>query len=77
MKQSKPTASSALLTLLLVTLATACTTQTAYYTGQEWQRQQCLKLPDLAERQRCEKSTAMGYDQYKAEAEAVKNKPAP
>jgi hypothetical protein len=62
---------------LLGALAAACTTQSAYQTGQEWQRQQCLKLPDLAERQRCEKSTSMGYDKYRAEAEAVKSKPAP
>jgi hypothetical protein len=58
----------------------ACTTQMAYNTGQEWQKEQCRKLPDLAERQRCEKSNAMTYDKYKAEAEAAssgRGKPSP
>jgi hypothetical protein len=61
-------------------LGTACTSQTAYYTTQELQKEQCRKLLDMAERQRCEKSATMGYDQYKAETDAVKRtpgKPAP
>jgi hypothetical protein len=66
-----------LLAAALALLATACTTQTAYYTGQELQKEQCRKLPDMAERQRCEKSLSMSYDKYKAEAEAVQRKPAP
>jgi hypothetical protein len=51
--------------------------QTAYDSGQEWQKAQCRKLPDMAERQRCEKSAAVSYDQYQTEAQAVKRKPAP
>jgi hypothetical protein len=62
---------------LLLALATACTTQTAYDSGQEWQKAQCRKLPDMAERQRCEKSAALSYDQYQTEAQAVKRKPTP
>jgi hypothetical protein len=55
----------------LALLATACTTQSAYYVTQELQKEQCRKLPDMAERQRCEKSNAMAYDKYKAESEAA------
>ncbi len=58
-------------------LGSGCTTQTAYHVTQEMQKEQCRKLPDLAERQRCEKSAAMAYDKYQAETDAVKRKPAP
>lgn len=65
-------------TLILVAaiLTTACTTQMAYDSSQNWQKQQCLKINDREERMRCEKSTAMSYEKYRAEAEAVR-KPAP
>jgi hypothetical protein len=62
-------------TLTLLALAgvfSACSTQTLYATGQEWQKQECRKLPDMAERARCEKSAATSYERYKAEAEAAK-----
>ena len=53
-------------------LLAACSSQQLYNVGQGWQKQECLKLPDIAERQRCEKSTAMNYDQYRREREAAK-----
>jgi hypothetical protein len=58
------------LTLCLV----ACSTESLYLTAQQWQRQECLKLPDRDERARCEKSTARSFEDYKAEA-AKKSKP--
>jgi len=73
----KPCSRTLMTALLAAACSTACTTQEAYGTGQAWQKQQCLKLPDLSERQRCERSTAMSYEKYKAEAEALKSKPAP
>jgi len=55
-------------------LLAACSSQQLYNVGQGWQKQECLKLPDIAERQRCEKSTALSYERYKAEVEAAKSK---
>jgi phage terminase small subunit len=64
-------------TLLATAAAAGCTTQTAYQTGQEWQRQQCLKLQDRDERQRCEKSNATSYERYREEAEAARHSAPP
>jgi hypothetical protein len=79
MTQANVTA-AALLALCTAACTSACTTQMAYNTGQEWQKEQCRKLLDTAERQRCEKSNAMAYDQYKAASEAAtsgQGKPSP
>lgn len=54
-----------------------CSSQELYSVGQGWQQQECRKLADLAERQRCEKSSAMSYERYKAEVEAAKNPKGP
>ena len=61
--------------LLLAALLPACTTQDFYNTGQAWQKQECLRLKDLDERRRCEKSTAVSYDRYRAEADATRQPP--
>ena len=66
-----------ILTAAAFGLLAACSSQQLYNAGQGWQMQECQKLADPAERQRCEKSTAMSYDKYRAETEALKNKPAP
>ena len=44
----------------------ACSTQTAYLSVMEMRKQECRKLPDLAERARCEKEADRSYDSYKA-----------
>jgi hypothetical protein len=41
-----------------------CSTRAVYQTVQGWQQQECRKLPDAAERQRCLGSTAASYDDY-------------
>ena len=64
-----------LLIASLIATLTACTTQALYVTGQGWQKQECLKLKDLDERRRCEKSTAISYDRYRAVADAAKQPP--
>lgn len=48
-----------------------CTQAELYRTGQGWQQQECRKLKDLSERSRCEKSSALTYEQYRAEADAA------
>jgi hypothetical protein len=52
---------------------TACTSQELYSTGQQWQKQECGKLQDRDERTRCEKSRALSYDRYKAQADAARS----
>jgi len=54
-------------------LLAGCSSQQLYSVGQGWQKQECQKLADMAERQRCEKSSALSYERYKAEAEAAKD----
>ena len=58
----------------LPVLLAACSTEWLYTTAQQWQRQECHKLPDLAERQRCLNSTATSYERYQAEVEAARSR---
>ena len=51
-----------------VITAAGCSSQDLYQVGQGWQQQECRKLPDAAERGRCEKSRALSYEKYRAEA---------
>lgn len=53
--------------LALAALLPACSTQTAYLSVMEMRKQECRKIPDLAERARCEKEADRSYDSYKAE----------
>jgi hypothetical protein len=63
---------AAILALLLsATSLAACSSRTVYQTVQGWQQQECRKLPDAAERQRCLGSTAASYDDYRRAREAV------
>lgn len=57
---------------LILLLLSGCTTQRAYYAGQEWQRNQCNKLVDPNERERCLSKTDMSYEDYKRETDAAK-----
>jgi hypothetical protein len=56
-------------------LLAACSTELAYNIGQQWRKQECIKLPDRDERARCEQSTATSYEKYRAEAEAARKPP--
>jgi hypothetical protein len=49
-----------------------CSSQQLYYAGQAWQQNQCDKMQDAAERNRCMASTKTSYDDYQREAEAAK-----
>ncbi len=61
---------SAVLVALMVALA-GCSSRAVYQTMQGWQQQECRKLPDAAERQRCLGSTAASYDDYRRAREAA------
>ena len=57
---------------LLAALAACSTPQGGYTVLMGVRKQECLKLPDLAERARCEKEAERSYERYKAEADAAK-----
>jgi hypothetical protein len=62
-------------TLALVALAalalSGCSNRMLYQTVQGWQQQECRKIADAAERQRCMASTAGSYDDYRRAREAA------
>jgi hypothetical protein len=49
---------------------TGCTAQQWFVSGQSWQRNQCVKLMDTIQRNRCLDGTWMSYDQYETELHA-------
>ena len=55
-------------------LLAACSSQQLYATGQEWQKNECRKIPDAAERQRCLGSNSRSYEDYKSEAGKARSK---
>jgi hypothetical protein len=58
-----------LLALLTAWLTWGCTAQQAYGTGQAWQRNQCSKLPDKVDYDRCMSQTQTTYESYKQQTE--------
>jgi hypothetical protein len=50
----------------------ACSSQQLYNAGQAWQQNQCNKMEDATERNRCMASAKTSYDDYQREAEAAK-----
>ena len=50
---------------MICIVLTSCTTEQAYNTGQGWQRNECNKIVDRAEYERCMQSTSTSYDDYK------------
>ncbi len=57
---------------LAIVVTTGCTTQQAYITGQEWQRNQCNQMIDNAERNRCLEQMNTSYEDYKRQTEELK-----
>ena len=53
-----------------ITLFSACSTQQFYQTTQAWQRNQCYKLEDMQERNRCLSNANDSFDDYKKKSEA-------
>lgn len=53
-------------------LFTGCASQKLYGVGQEYQRNQCLHIPDKIESDRCLSKTNTSYDDYKREKESTK-----
>ena len=53
--------------LLALALTSACSERQLYDAGQAWQRNQCNRIPDKAEYERCMNSAATSYEAYKKE----------
>ncbi len=56
---------------LAVLALTACSQRMVYQTLQGWQEQECRRLADTAERQRCLDSRASSYDEYRRQRDAA------
>lgn len=52
-----------------LTVATGCATQQLYSTGQSWQRNQCTRLVDQLERERCLANAGASYETYKKQSD--------
>jgi hypothetical protein len=59
--------------LIVLGAVSACTPQQRYATGQNYQRNQCERLPDMGERQRCLEKANMSYEEYRKESQAAGN----
>ncbi|MBL8498331.1 hypothetical protein ABF87_06135 [Nitrosomonas sp. JL21] len=55
-------------TVTMVT-TTGCTAQQLYTTGQSWQRNQCTRLMDQQERERCLANAGVSYETYKKQSD--------
>lgn len=62
----------ALLSMMTLMILPACSSEQVYATGQNWQRQECAKLPDPQERERCYADADRSYESYKRESDALK-----
>ena len=51
---------------------TSCSSQQLYGAGQEWKKNECNKIIDMQERNRCMSSTKTSYEDYKRQSEAAK-----
>jgi hypothetical protein len=54
--------------------APACSWEQAYYATQTWQRNECSKLPDAGERERCASRNSASYGTYRQQADEGKPK---
>lgn len=60
----------ACLAVILSSVLAGCSSQQMYASGQGYQRNQCERLPDMAERQRCLEKSNMSYEEYRKETKA-------
>lgn len=63
---------TALLSLSALCLLQACSSQQLYNSAQSARQNECLKIIDSAEMQRCMAAANKDYDQYSKEVESVK-----
>ena len=58
--------------LIAAAAGAGCSTRHLYDNVQGWQHQQCLRVTDLTERERCRRSSARSWEQYGAERDALR-----
>jgi hypothetical protein len=58
-------------TVILAFLISACSAEQAYYAGQTWQQNECNKIPDSHERERCLGRAGGSYESYKRQTEEM------
>jgi len=60
--------------LTVAVLVSGCSWQQAYQSTQGWQRNQCNRLADQTERERClgSAATAMSYNEYQRQTEGAR-----
>ena len=56
------------LLVILLGLGQGCSSEQLYATGQSYQRNQCLKLPDQGEREQCLSKADTRHDDYHRES---------
>jgi hypothetical protein len=62
-----------LLTVIVIGLLdAACSSQQTYASGQTWQRNECNKIIDMQERQRCVTKANDSYDTYQKQVDDLK-----
>lgn len=55
-----------------VIFGAACSQQQLYGAGQQWQRNECQRLPPSPDRERCLASTAQSYEEYRRQSEQAR-----
>lgn len=56
-----------LLAGIVLVAAPGCSWRQAYDSGQAWQRNECNRIPEQGERERCLSRTTSTYDDYRRE----------
>ncbi len=57
--------------LATAALSSACSSRQAYGAGQGWQQNECSKVADMQERQRCMASASTSYDTYQRQRQDI------
>ena len=64
-----------LFALIAALVLPSCSSQQLYGAGQEWQKNECNKIMDMQERNRCMSSAKTSYEDYKRQSDAAKGAP--
>jgi hypothetical protein len=62
-----------LITIMTFSGLVSCTSQQAYYAGQQWQGMQCSQLVDKQDYDACMNRNRTDYDTYRKEREQFQN----
>ena len=63
----------ALLGMPVFALAGGCSSSQIYASGQNWQRLECQKIQDPADRNKCLSDASTSYEDYKRQSEAARS----